>query len=198
MRPYQRSNREYESNIGVFRVAMGLSVAELSRACETDQSTISSLNNGMALPFYVKAGKAGEIKPYVKKMCKVLHASLEDLFPRYVCDIDRNTKPKDKYVFEQAECVANGQFSMEHSDNKVGEQLALRRELDRVLATLPEREEEILVLRFFNGMTLKEVAARFGLTSQAISSIEFTALQRLGHKSRSRHIKEFICWRKTK
>jgi RNA polymerase primary sigma factor len=40
--------------------------------------------------------------------------------------------------------------------------------------------------------TLKEVAAKFGLTSERIRQIQRKALRRLRHPSRSRHLRSYL------
>lgn len=69
-------------------------------------------------------------------------------------------------------------------------------QMDQVLFTLPPRQARILRLRF--GLqdgrphTLKEVAAKFGLTRERIRQIERDALRRLRHPSRSRHLRPYV------
>lgn len=72
----------------------------------------------------------------------------------------------------------------------------LREELERVLNTLTDREQTILILRY--GMddgrerTLEEVGKYFNVTRERIRQIEAKALRKLRHPSRSRKLKDFI------
>ncbi|MGM9971325.1 MAG: RNA polymerase sigma factor RpoD [Anaeroplasmataceae bacterium] len=72
----------------------------------------------------------------------------------------------------------------------------LREELDAVLATLTDREERVLRLRFglADGRirTLEEVGKEFGVTRERIRQIESKALRKLKHPSRSRKLKDFL------
>ena len=72
----------------------------------------------------------------------------------------------------------------------------LREELDTVLATLTEREERVLRLRFglVDGRqrTLEEVGKEFNVTRERIRQIEAKALRKLKHPSRSRKLKDFM------
>lgn len=72
----------------------------------------------------------------------------------------------------------------------------LRRILDEILATLTEREEKIIRLRFGlednQQWTLEEVGKLFNVTKERIRQIESKALRKLRHPSRSRKIKGFI------
>ena len=72
----------------------------------------------------------------------------------------------------------------------------LREELDSVLATLTEREERVLRLRFglIDGRqrTLEEVGREFNVTRERIRQIEAKALRKLKHPSRSKKLKDFM------
>ena len=72
----------------------------------------------------------------------------------------------------------------------------LKEELRGVLATLTEREEKVLRLRFGlddgQGRTLEEVGQIFGVTRERIRQIEAKALRKLRHPSRSRKLKDFL------
>ena len=74
--------------------------------------------------------------------------------------------------------------------------MKLREELDEVLATLTEREERVLRLRFglVDGRvrTLEEVGKEFNVTRERIRQIEAKALRKLKHPSRSKRLKDFI------
>ena len=74
--------------------------------------------------------------------------------------------------------------------------MKLREELDSVLATLTDREERVLRLRFglIDGRqrTLEEVGREFNVTRERIRQIEAKALRKLKHPSRSRKLKDFM------
>ncbi|HFH8283936.1 TPA: RNA polymerase sigma factor RpoD [Streptococcus agalactiae] len=74
--------------------------------------------------------------------------------------------------------------------------VVLREQLDEVLDTLTDREENVLRLRF--GLddgkmrTLEDVGKVFNVTRERIRQIEAKALRKLRHPSRSKQLKDFM------
>ena len=74
--------------------------------------------------------------------------------------------------------------------------VVLREQLDEVLDTLTDREENVLRMRF--GLddgkmrTLEDVGKVFNVTRERIRQIEAKALRKLRHPSRSKQLKDFI------
>jgi RNA polymerase primary sigma factor len=72
---------------------------------------------------------------------------------------------------------------------------SLTREIDRALATLTERERDIIKLFFGIGiqeMTLEEIGEQFGLTRERVRQIKEKAIRRLRHTSRSKLLKTYL------
>ena len=72
---------------------------------------------------------------------------------------------------------------------------SLNKEIDRALATLTERERDIIKLFFGIGiqeMTLEEIGERFGLTRERVRQIKEKAIRRLRHTSRSKLLKTYL------
>lgn len=72
---------------------------------------------------------------------------------------------------------------------------SLVREIERALATLTERESDIIKLFFGIGcqeMTLEEIGERFGLTRERVRQIKEKAIRRLRHTSRSKLLKSYL------
>ncbi|UBR30316.1 sigma-70 family RNA polymerase sigma factor [Bacillus sp. SD-4] len=71
-----------------------------------------------------------------------------------------------------------------------------RVQLEDVLDTLTDREENVLRLRFGlddgRTRTLEEVGKVFGVTRERIRQIEAKALRKLRHPSRSKRLKDFM------
>ena len=72
----------------------------------------------------------------------------------------------------------------------------LQEQLAGVLSTLPEREQEVLKMRFGlddgYSLTLEEVGLYFNVTRERIRQIEAKALRRLRHPKRSRRLKDYL------
>lgn len=72
---------------------------------------------------------------------------------------------------------------------------SLAREIDRALATLTERERDIVKYFFGIGMqemTLEEIGEKFGLTRERVRQIKEKAIRRLRHSSRSKLLKSYL------
>ena len=80
------------------------------------------------------------------------------------------------------------------ADNGLMEE-SLRREIDRALATLSDRERDIV--RLFLGLgcqekTLEEISEEFKLTRERVRQIKEKAIRRLRHSSRSKNLKAYL------
>ena len=72
---------------------------------------------------------------------------------------------------------------------------SLSREIDRSLATLTEREKDIIKYFFGIGaveMTLEEIGDKFGLTRERVRQIKEKAIRRLRQTSRSKQLKTYL------
>jgi RNA polymerase primary sigma factor len=73
---------------------------------------------------------------------------------------------------------------------------SLRREVQRALSTLTQREADVITLYFgLNGehaMTLEELGEKFNLTRERVRQIKEKAIRRLRHTSRSKALKPYL------
>jgi len=72
---------------------------------------------------------------------------------------------------------------------------SLAKEIYRALATLTERERDIVKLFFgiaCQDMTLEEIGDKFGLTRERVRQIKEKAIRRLRHSSRSKLLKSYL------
>lgn len=72
----------------------------------------------------------------------------------------------------------------------------MKKKIDKILGSLPPKEEKIIRQRFGIGMdsphTLEEVGIEFDVTRERIRQIEVKAIRKLKHPSRSKWLREFI------
>jgi RNA polymerase primary sigma factor len=73
---------------------------------------------------------------------------------------------------------------------------SLRREVQRALSTLTERESEVITsyygLNGENSMTLEEIGMKYNLTRERVRQIKEKATRRLRHSSRSKVLRTFL------
>ncbi|MBP6976798.1 MAG: RNA polymerase sigma factor RpoD/SigA [Bacteroidales bacterium] len=73
---------------------------------------------------------------------------------------------------------------------------SLMKEIERSLATLSEKERDVVSLYYgiglTHGLTLEEIGAKFDLTRERVRQIKEKAIRRLKHHSRSRLLKAYL------
>jgi RNA polymerase primary sigma factor len=73
---------------------------------------------------------------------------------------------------------------------------SLAKEIQRSLATLTEKERDVINLYYGigmnHGLTLEEIGAKFNLTRERVRQIKEKAIRRLKHTSRSRLLKAYL------
>lgn len=73
---------------------------------------------------------------------------------------------------------------------------SLRREIERALSTLSEREVEVIKLYFGlnkeHSLTLEEIGEKFNLTRERVRQIKEKAIRRLRHASRSKNLRTYL------
>ena len=173
-------------------MAHNITLKELAEIAGCTVGTILNLQGGHIPPFYmadrmVNGTKyyAGDIRPYVEKICRHFNETPGDLFPRDICDIQRHELFKDQVSY-----LLISQYSKNEYDP---DNWQLRDRLLKCLATLRPKEEQILLLIYFYGCNLGEAAASAGYkTKERVRQIQFRALRKLRHPTRSRLLKDFV------
>jgi DNA-directed RNA polymerase specialized sigma subunit len=167
-----RSNVEYESLVNVFRVDAGLTHRELAQQANVTVSDIISLANGMKSP--LKAN--GDLCISAKRICEFFGIGPEEIFPRYICALDREYKGY-KYDIQPYES-----WSDKASDN-CGEQLYSRIVTSKIikegLSQVTAREERIFCKIFFDDEILKEVAENEKVSSARVAKLYLRVLNRI-------------------
>jgi RNA polymerase primary sigma factor len=73
---------------------------------------------------------------------------------------------------------------------------SLNKEIQRSLATLTDKERDVINLYYgigmAHGLTLEEIGAKFDLTRERVRQIKEKAIRRLKHTSRSKLLKAYL------
>jgi transcriptional regulator with XRE-family HTH domain len=90
MAPRIDHRKDYESPLNDYRIAAGLTHKELAAKANVQCTMISALANGTFSP--IKENGSGQLRKDAKKLCEFFKVGPEDLFPRYVCSLNRSHK----------------------------------------------------------------------------------------------------------
>ena len=183
---HQRQDREFESELGLYRIKRNLSIKELCERANVSIGAYGNLNNGMTSPLFENRlnSDGTNIKPIVQRLANVLNVDVEDLFPRYFYritnqDIDLHT------VLEEV----HPNLKMVNPEEQVIH-MQLRESLIKCLMTLSPREERVIASVFGlkdPQMTFSDLAKVHNVTSTTIYQIFKKGMNRLRH-SNSREI----------
>jgi RNA polymerase sigma factor (sigma-70 family) len=187
--PHVRSNREQESPIGQYRVALGLTIHQLCNIAEVHIAQYCRLQSGVESPIYdtnYKGARAGTPKRGVLRLCEALGIDFETAFPRYFCKMVR---PGEYLTGDQIQDISMAPVPCDAEQALCLKQR--RHQVWQAVAMLTDRERRVLELRFVNEETLDETAAVIGVARERIRQIEAKALRKLRHPARARLVKEF-------
>jgi RNA polymerase primary sigma factor len=121
-------------------------------------------------------------------------------------DISQNIKNNRRHVSMDAPLLGSedderNMYDTLSGDNEHNPEMSLlneslRREIERSLATLSERESDVIRLYFGltgkHPMTLEEIGEEFDLTRERVRQIKEKAIRRLRHTSRSKLLKAYL------
>jgi len=82
------------------------------------------------------------------------------------------------------------------TDDSLAYSESLRREIDRSLSTLTDRQRDVIKLYFGIGvphqMSLEDIGEKFGLTRERVRQIKDKAINKLRSTNRSKLLKNFL------
>lgn len=98
--------------------------------------------------------------------------------------------PSDIPIVERLLLRVNGLLDIEaYKDEK--RQVELELIFRGILRTLTEREEQVVILRYWGGKRLNEISKDIGLTKERVRQIEYKALRKMRHPSRFHPLKAY-------
>jgi RNA polymerase sigma-B factor len=112
--------------------------------------------------------------PTIEELGEATESSVEQVLEALQGAQAYNTVPLDEPVGDDGEAAER--CGAEDPNFAVAEQ---RVELARGLETLPERERSIILLRFFEGLTQREIADRIGISQMHVSRLLRCSVERM-------------------
>ena len=174
--------------------------AILKAVCEKSRMIRLPLNRANELVQIEKARKQlqGDRSAEPKLAAVAKAVDMSSTHVESLVSISRDLVSLDSPVGVDRDASTIGDFVADtdyQSPEEQAQDSALKDQINKVLATLTEKEADIIVRRFgLNGkqpLSLKEIGARYRLTKERIRQIEKKALRRLRHPSRSQYLEAF-------
>ena len=169
-------------------------LAEQSRIVRLPLNKIGSINK--INKTYAKLEQEFEREPNAEEIAEVLDLT--------EAEVKESMKHAGRHVSMDAPLVQdedNNMYDVLKSDEVVTPETellyeSLRKEIDRAISTLTQREADVVRLYFgLNGshpMTLEEIGEKFDLTRERVRQIKEKAIRRLKHTSRSKILKSYL------
>jgi RNA polymerase primary sigma factor len=175
--------------------------AILKAICEKSRMIRLPLNRANELVQIEKVRKDLQGEQFLEAETDMIARKL-DIDREHVADllnISRDLISLDTPVYSEKDSSLLGDFVEDRSHTTPDEEVvanSLRQDINNVLATLSQKESEIIQYRFgLNGrrpMSLKEIGTRYRLTKERIRQIEKKAIKRLQHPSRSHLLRAYM------
>jgi len=169
-------------------------LAEQSRIVRLPLNKIGSINK--INKTYAKLEQEYEREPNAEEIAEVLDIT--------EAEVKESMKNAGRHVSMDAPLIQdedNNMYDVLKSDEVVTPETellyeSLRKEIDRAISTLTQREQDVVRLYFgLNGghpMTLEEIGEKFDLTRERVRQIKEKAIRRLKHTSRSKILKSYL------
>ena len=169
-------------------------LAEQSRIVRLPLNKIGSINK--INKTYAKLEQEFEREPNAEEIAEVLEITEQE--------VKDSMKNAGRHISMDAPLVQdedNNMYDVLKSDEAPTPETellyeSLRKEIDRAISTLTQREQDVIRLYFgLNGshpMTLEEIGEKFDLTRERVRQIKEKAIRRLKHTSRSKILKSYL------
>ena len=169
-------------------------LAEQSRIVRLPLNKIGSINK--INKTYAKLEQEFEREPNAEEIAEALDIT--------EAEVKESMKNAGRHVSMDAPLVQdedNNMYDVLKSDEVITPETellyeSLRKEIDRAIGTLSQREADVVRLYFgLNGshpMTLEEIGEKFDLTRERVRQIKEKAIRRLKHTSRSKILKSYL------
>ncbi|MFZ4462668.1 MAG: sigma-70 family RNA polymerase sigma factor [Bacteroidales bacterium] len=169
-------------------------LAEQSRIVRLPLNKIGSINK--INKAYAKLEQEFEREPNAEEIAEVLEVT--------ETEVKESMKNAGRHVSMDAPLIQdeeNNMYDVLRSEEAITPETellyeSLRKEIDRAISTLTQRESDVVKLYFgLNGshpMTLEEIGEKFDLTRERVRQIKEKAIRRLKHNSRSKILKSYL------
>jgi len=175
--------------------------AILKAICEKSRMIRLPLNRANELVQIEKARKTLQtengMEPEIREIADILE--LDKSHVSDLINISRDLISLESPVNQDKDASVVGDFVENERYRAPDEAIiekSLREDINMILATLSDKEAEILQYRFgLNGrrpMSLKEIGDKYRLTKERIRQIEKKAIKRLQHPTRSQLLKSYV------
>jgi len=134
-------------------------------------TAIGALANGMLSP--IRENGSGQLRKPAKRLCDFFEVGPEELFPRYICSLNRS------YQFD----IQPYETWSERAAGNFVEQLG-NRDLARLLikmgmADATFREKRVLAAYFYKGENFEEIAGKEGVTRERVAQNYKKAMKKI-------------------
>ncbi len=169
-------------------------LAEQSRIVRLPLNKIGSINK--INKAYAKLEQEYEREPNAEEIAELLEVT--------ETEVKESMKNAGRHVSMDAPLIQdeeNNMYDVLRSEEAITPETellyeSLRKEIDRAISTLTQRESDVVKLYFgLNGshpMTLEEIGEKFDLTRERVRQIKEKAIRRLKHNSRSKILKSYL------
>ena len=129
------------------------------------------------------------------KLAELTGKTTEELFPEFMRSEEFLSRPKvaeKTFEFTPRMLADLGLLQIAPAPDEALEKVLLREELENSLNKLSKVQQRVIKGRYFDGKTLDEIAAEFGLDRSRIAQIENKAIRNLRHPQLSRRLRNFL------